>query len=48
MSYCANVDKKKAQRKQLSQYEIYDPSKSKYLHTKITVEDVGCILYDNR
>ena len=48
MSYCENVDKiKTAQSKKLSQYEIYDLSKSKYLHTKITVKDVGCILYDN-
>ena len=46
MSYCDNVDKMKtAESKKLSQYEIYNLYKSKYIHTKIKVEGVGCISY---
>ena len=47
MSYCEKVDKMKiAKIKKISQYEMYGQSKSKYLHSKTLVEDVGCILYD--
>ena len=49
MPYCENVGKmkKNSMGKKSLKYEIYNGSKNKYIHPKITIEDVVCIWYDN-